>query len=132
VPEWLPAILEAIADGLPTCIAADLVGVPRKTVEDWLADPTTDVYRQCKQAEAERIKATIERLREAPPKDWTRWAWFLERWAPEWFGRRQFVEAKTEQVSSGIEIVVLTAEQVAERREAADRAGARTGEGAGE
>lgn len=102
-PEAQDAICEALRDGVPMRTAAQLAGIPERTVFEWLRrgegfdlKPQERIYveflQATKLARAEGVKERIRRITQAAEKNWQADAWVLERTHPEEFSQRHIIE----------------------------------------
>lgn len=112
-------IVEALEEGAPLRLAAELAGVSEDTVREWIARgegrdhrPSAPVYagfaRAVAGARARGEEALLSRVRSGVlgspemPHDWRASAWLLERTRPEQYGQTVQVRAKVDAELQGI------------------------------
>lgn len=107
-PELVEQLCQALASGSTLLTAADLCGVARSTVQEWVQrgrqaqqaldlgetpDPLDNRYREvADRIGKSRAQAKVRALaiiQVAAPKDWKAAAWYLEHAHPDEYGRTQ-------------------------------------------
>lgn len=89
-PEVEERIIQAVADGLPFKIAAQVGGVSEDSLANWRRD-FSDFSDAIKKAEAECAQRAMKTIT-GNDSAWQAKAWFLERRFPEEFGLPQAIE----------------------------------------
>lgn len=92
-PEARKAVLKAVSDGLPYKHCASLAGISYRTLKHWLTrgrrdedGPYVAFLALVKKAQSKAVQQAVKGIRTAGKKNWTAYAWFLERTNPEQFG----------------------------------------------
>lgn len=93
-PERVEIIAQAIEDGLSRQSAANMAGIHKATLQDWLAkglggeEGFTDFSDRVGVSDAKFEAGAIQEIRRGGIKDWRAYAWLLERKDPSNFGRK--------------------------------------------
>ena len=91
-PDIIKAVCECIRLGCPYAIAADCVGVERKTLYNWLKpgikSPIHKEFRKAfAEAQAQFIRTNLEHIQKAAKSNWPAGAWLMERRFPQYFAK---------------------------------------------
>lgn len=86
-------ILADLADGQTRACAAARAGITDRTLQNWMArgrkgeEPFTSFVSAVKKAERDAEAVAVAAIRTAGAKNWTAYAWWLERKFPESWGK---------------------------------------------
>ncbi|CAN5420774.1 hypothetical protein BH11PLA2_BH11PLA2_32730 [soil metagenome] len=108
-------LLTAVRAGLPLKHAAKLAGIGRSTLFKWLAKgrsesrgPRRDLVDALKKAETELMREALDSIRKIAKtaKQWTAWAWLLERRWPDDFGQQRHEISELKKQLKEVEAVI--------------------------
>jgi len=88
--EHVVVIETALAKGFPYALIADLIGIAKSKLSEWLSR-RPHIQERLKKAEALHITKNLDVLALAREKNWQASAWLLERRHKEHFGQQQQV-----------------------------------------
>ena len=88
--EHIVIVETAISKGFPYAMAADLLGVAKSTLSEYLTRRPR-IRERLKKAEALHVTKNLDVLHAAKEKNWQASAWLLERRHKEHFGQQQQV-----------------------------------------
>ena len=97
-PARQEAVIAGIRAGLSRTMAADRVGIARRTITRWAARSAafrTALMQADAQIEADMLALILDAPR-LNPQNWTAAAWYLERTRPERYGQRGRLDVSVE------------------------------------
>lgn len=91
------AIVECVRNGCPYTVAAKCAGISPRTLQTWLqrgrdgsAPEYVALVADIEKAKSEAIRVAVEEIRAAGKKNWTAFAWWLERTYPGMYSKDNY------------------------------------------